>query len=66
MKAEHWRTLCGELFVFLCGCVITAGIFHMTNREPWHYEKTKSTKGYDYWTNSAGVEILVIVTKPIK
>ncbi len=30
------------------------------HQDPWHYEKTKSTKDYDYWTNSAGEEILVI------
>lgn len=56
-----WRKLCLSVGGILLGWGI-ATMMH-ANPDLWHYEKAKSTKGYDYWTNNAGAEILVIKIK---
>jgi len=56
------------IFLVLAGFLTAAGVASCRShqRAAWNYERTKSTRGYDYWTNSAGVEILVITVKKPK
>lgn len=56
------------VFLVIAGFLTAAGIASCRSHQKaaWHYEPTRSTKGYNYFTNTAGAEILVITTKPTK